>query len=96
MCVSSHAPSIKRQMAGSHGTPELWVLTVELASFHPFDTKNKGMASRCLENFCTPAVKNNRSAYNCIGRNMKFRYHWESGARKASDGSVPALLAFNI
>jgi hypothetical protein len=84
MCVSSHARTIKRQMIGSHGTPEFWVLTVELSSFHPFDTKNKGMVSGCLENFFTPVFKNTRSEYNLVGGNMKGRYYLESGALKTS------------
>lgn len=83
-------------MTGSHGTPELWVLTLELASCHSFDTKNKEIASWCLENFCTPAVRITRSAYNCNGGNMKDRYHLEPGALKASDGSFPALLVCNL
>lgn len=96
MCFSSHAPSIKRQMTGSHGTPELWVLTLELASCHSFDTKNREIASRCLENFCTSAVKNTRRAYICNGGNVKNRYYLESGALKASEGNFPALLVCNL
>lgn len=83
-------------MTGSHDTPELWVLILEFDSCHSFDTNNKGMASRCLENFCIPAVKYTRSAYNYNGGNMKFGYHWEPGALKASVGSYPALLVCNL
>jgi hypothetical protein len=49
LCIGSRAPSGKCLITGSQVTPEFWVLSMELASCHPFGTYNFDVASKFLE-----------------------------------------------
>jgi hypothetical protein len=55
---------------GSEGTPEVWVLTNEVVSFHPSGALDLEGASRFLENWRAPVLAGNNSE-KCVQIFMK-------------------------
>ena len=49
ICTSSLAPSTKRQIRGLQVIPELWILSIELASSHPSGAWNVDVAITFME-----------------------------------------------
>jgi len=55
ICTSSLAPSTKHQIRGLQVIPELWILSIELASRHPFGAWNLDVAIKFVE-YLSPLV----------------------------------------